>query len=141
MYLQDTATCNLCCVFCSVLDFKMNANMMLQYGLLWAGYSEQRQSRFLPTNKEAIFCSLYGSSPFVLFTLWNDLVSSEDPQVVLNPNIDASHFLLVMRFLKGYDTSACLVGAYHSSRTSFKWKRWSVLASIEGLMQHKVRQL
>lgn len=120
----------------------VTADNILELGLELAGYDLRRQRRFKEKNRIKRFRKFYGSTPFVLVQVWNDL-----PAELIIPKfikkkrigkIDVSTFLMSMHYLKRYPTYSQLSGMFSVSERSIAKKVWTVIYNLQLLKTKKV---
>lgn len=123
----------------SIMARLYTADEILRMGLEQIGFSDDKQERVgRPTNVRR-FKAHYGSSPLVVATIWEDLLTTDIPAARIPSKTSPDKLFLGMYFLKVYPTEEQLAGRFSKcERGARKWA-WLFASKIQALKAQKVR--
>lgn len=120
----------------------LDQDFILEWGLEWANYNEQRRSRVKWETNISRFRSHYGLEPLSCACVWEDLQTTAIAEArVERKYLDLKYFLMSLKWLYRYYTDEELSGVFEVCiSTVAKWKWFSIgkIAALKGL---KVRLL
>ena len=117
-------------------------DQMLQTGLMLIGFKPCTVQKVSRSTNLKRFRAHYGSNPIVYANIWEDLCSSNNPDVQIdhtsNGDVDISLFLMSIYFLRCYPTETCLAATFGiCEKTARKWS-WFFAGKIQALKTEKV---
>lgn len=111
-------------------------------GLVYMGYTRQRQARVQRSTCVKWFKQMYGSHPCVYAAIWKDLQTLKNKKfrlIVTNPTVSLMWFLIAIHFLKKYPTGTDEAGRFQTSDRTARDKKWSIIEKIQYLKHKKIR--
>jgi len=117
------------------------ADEMLRMGLGQIGLSDDQQNRVKRATNVRRFKAHYGSSPLVLATIWEDLMTTDIPAARIPLKTSPDKLFLGMYFLKIYPTEEHLAGCFSQCEKGARKWAWSFARKIQALKAQKVRIL
>ena len=114
------------------------ADEMLQMGLEQIGLSDDQQERVERATNVRRFKAHYGSSPLVVATIWEDLMTTDIPAARIPLKTSPDKLFLAMYFLKVYPTEEQLAGRFTKCEKGARKWTWSVVRKIQALKAQKV---
>jgi hypothetical protein len=125
----------------SIMTRLYTADEMLQMGLGQIGFSDDQQERVKRATNVRRFKAHYGSSPLVLATIWEDLMTTDILAARIPSKTSPEKLFLGMYFLKEYPTEEHLAGFFSKCEKGARKWVWSFVRKIQALKAQKVRNL
>jgi len=120
-------------------QFILTPDAFLLLGLEMAGFDEQRRARRSMHSLIDSFTKWYGSNHIVVAKIWEDLLTTDNPQARIDKSmVNVEGFLISLHFLRKYPTEDDQEGIFGvCKKTARKWS-WYYAGKIQALKTEKI---